>query len=447
MRAGHPQQGGDSETGGHLAALLRLATQLGRANELADVLETAAVLTRDALGASTASISRWEAEAGLLRTLINVGDLSNDEEHWPQDEVYPLDDYPTAVAVLRRGEAHVTSVDQDGDDLAERTLLARLGKTSSAAVPIVTEGAVWGELYATRGVGRAAFGEEDVTFMQAICAQVALALARAELFGELMVAAYRDPLTGLGNRRAFDERLDTALLGDQDVVVLLGDVDDLKALNDSSGHDAGDRALRAVARSLSAVLPPQGMAARIGGDEFCALLEGVPLDAIDPLLARFDAHLTQTGCPTVVSWGIASTRDTARDAASLLRAADAQQYRAKGHPAATEGRRRRFRETPDERLATVLQDGLDAIRGAGPVPADRARALTGVVERVFRGCARIEGSAGSDEAERGDVVRVHAHGAGREWVLRLRGGGVRSRGVAAALEVLLWYAVGADEAR
>src|SRR3954453_20681967 len=98
--------------------------------------------------------------------------------------------------------------------------------------------------------------------MGAICMQVALAIGRAELYSRLVDAAYRDPLTGLANRRAFDERLAQAVAAP--VALLLGDVDGLKDLNDTAGHDAGDEALRTVACALAELEGVGGLAARIG---------------------------------------------------------------------------------------------------------------------------------------------------------------------------------------
>ena len=64
---------------------------------------------------------------------------------------------------------------------------------SSAAVPIVYEGATWGELYATSGSDRPRLSHADVRYMQAICGQIGLALGRAELFSRMSALAFEDP--------------------------------------------------------------------------------------------------------------------------------------------------------------------------------------------------------------------------------------------------------------
>ena len=233
----------------------------------------AATRARDALGASTLSISRWEIEEGVLRTLINIGD---DEQMWPVDEVYPLEDFPAAIALLQAGQPHVTWIDDEDTDPAELALLRELGADSSAAVPIVYEGRTWGELYATTAAGDPRLSESDVAYMHAICGQIGLALGRAELFSRLSTLAFEDPLTGLPNRRAAEERLEQLAARAEPVSLLLGDLDGLKAINDKLGHDAGDAALRATADALrTAVAGDPGITpVRLGGDEFCVILPG-----------------------------------------------------------------------------------------------------------------------------------------------------------------------------
>lgn len=84
--------------------------------------------------------------------------------------------------------------------------------------------------------------------------------------------AYQDVLTGLPNRRAFFEHLSSRLAERHDVALIACDVDDLKAINDHEGHAAGDAAICAVARSFVSALGPSAFVARVGGDEFLAVV-------------------------------------------------------------------------------------------------------------------------------------------------------------------------------
>jgi diguanylate cyclase (GGDEF)-like protein len=93
---------------------------------------------------------------------------------------------------------------------------------------------------------------------------------------ELNHQAFHDPLTGLANRALFADRVGHALLSTRrptPVMLLLADLDDFKAINDTLGHPAGDALLIGVAERLRSVVRPEDTVARLGGDEFAVLLE------------------------------------------------------------------------------------------------------------------------------------------------------------------------------
>ena len=129
----------------------------------------------------------------------------------------------------------------------ERAYLERIGRGSALAAPIRFDDGVWGVLEAYSDVGAPPFTAAHVRFAEALCAQVATAIGRAELFSRLESLAYQDPLTRLPNRRALDERLEEAvarcLATGRELSLLFCDLDGLKDVNDRHGHDAGDRAL------------------------------------------------------------------------------------------------------------------------------------------------------------------------------------------------------------
>ncbi len=152
--------------------------------------------------------------------------------------------------------------------------------------------------------------------------------------------AFHDSLTGVANRRLFQERVTTAVAGARQhggtVGVLFIDLDDFKIVNDTMGHHAGDKLLTSVVDRLSAVLPGEDSLARLGGDEFAALVERVD----DPVQieAIAEAVIDQLGKPFLVgdvlvnsgaSVGVA-TSDEADDTQELLRQADLALYVAKG---------------------------------------------------------------------------------------------------------------------
>jgi diguanylate cyclase (GGDEF)-like protein len=152
--------------------------------------------------------------------------------------------------------------------------------------------------------------------------------------GAISIKAMEDPLTGLANRRALDERLAelTAQQGSQVVSIALVDLDGFKGVNDRSSHAEGDDVLRVVAGTLRNTLRGGDLVARYGGDEFVALLPGAPLSAAEAALnraAKAVANLpTDLSHRVTLSVGVVSLRPQ-ESAASVLARADHAMYQAK----------------------------------------------------------------------------------------------------------------------
>ena len=157
---------------------------------------------------------------------------------------------------------------------------------------------------------------------------------------QLAYHANHDDLTGLVNRRAFEERLERALMVARaekvEHALCYLDLDQFKVINDSCGHVAGDEFLRQVGRVLQTVVSKRDTLARLGGDEFGVLLErcqveqakrvayGV-LDAIDSLSLTWEDRRFRVG----ISIGLVPIDHTSPNVAGVLRAADAACYAAK----------------------------------------------------------------------------------------------------------------------
>jgi diguanylate cyclase (GGDEF)-like protein len=151
-------------------------------------------------------------------------------------------------------------------------------------------------------------------------------------------AAREDPLTGVGNRRALDERMSAALDSGRSVAVLAIDVDNLKVVNDSHGHACGDDVLRRVAQLLTEQCRADDVVARAGGDEFVVVLDNPDERGAGELVERIKAAAELVARGAAQPWfamlrlsiGQASSTD-GTSIADLLTIADRRMYEQKRH--------------------------------------------------------------------------------------------------------------------
>ena len=175
------------------------------------------------------------------------------------------------------------------------------------------------------------FTRRHVPFLEAIAGQVGAAIGRAELFSRVNALAYSDPLTGLGNRRALDQQLEPAVERGDLLAIAFCDLDRLKLINDSLGHEAGDRAIRRAADALAArcarACPARtSIASAATSSASCSRAPTpTPRSRWPP---RPAAALARGDAPLALSCGVAELRPGARPT-DLFRAADAAQYIAK----------------------------------------------------------------------------------------------------------------------
>jgi diguanylate cyclase (GGDEF)-like protein len=186
---------------------------------------------------------------------------------------------------------------------------------------------------------------------------------------QLRHQATYDELTGLPNRNEFKRALAAMVLTARPFAIMLLDLDNFKAINDTLGHDVGDEVLRATATRLIPAVPTGGVLARLGGDEFAVILPGTPDDPLRDVEAQtLIGTLAQPLSTSVIdiqlwaSAGVSHWPGDATDAATLLKYADLAMYRAK----ASQSRLEHYR--------TVLSDQAQQ-------RSDIERSLQGVLER------------------------------------------------------------------
>jgi diguanylate cyclase (GGDEF)-like protein len=177
--------------------------------------------------------------------------------------------------------------------------------------------------------------DAELDLLRLLCDQLAIALQNARDYRDKLEQAIRDPLTGLLNHRAFQERLGSELSRARregyEVALVALDLDHFKPINDRCGHAMGDEALIAFARTISGSLRPSDIAGRVGGDEFMVALPETSVKQAQQIVARLRDVLVSVAIgPTretlTVSAGIAMYPRAAEYQADLMRFADGAMY-------------------------------------------------------------------------------------------------------------------------
>jgi diguanylate cyclase (GGDEF)-like protein len=153
------------------------------------------------------------------------------------------------------------------------------------------------------------------------------AASNRELMQRLKEHAERDFLTDLLNTRAFEAQLAARLERGRPFALVLADADDLKLVNDTEGHAAGNEHLRRLAAALREQTAPEDVVARIGGDEFAVLTEIDGRGEAEALSGRLQAILAERGVSA--SFGYAAHPEEGHDPMALFHAADKRLYASK----------------------------------------------------------------------------------------------------------------------
>ncbi|MBC8029436.1 MAG: diguanylate cyclase [Pyrinomonadaceae bacterium] len=219
-------------------------------------------------------------------------------------------------------------------------------KTKSfISYPIVVRGRRIGLLNFTDKTDGGSFNDVDLSLLEIIGPQIAVALERAdwqERATQFQLMSITDPLTGLLNRRYLEERLTEELNRSSrynyPMSCLMIDIDDFKKYNDRNGHQAGDVALKITAHSLKASLRSADVACRYGGEEFCVLLPQTSVSEAGVIAERMRQRVAETDYPfgkaqpmgnVSISIGISTLARNIDTAERVIAAADRALYHAK----------------------------------------------------------------------------------------------------------------------
>ena len=249
-----------------------------------------------------------------------------------------LDQTAAPDAIVRRcwdqrGPVLVRSLDAGANPMLSSVLP---NARNVVVLPFTADAEAVGALVVERG-GRAGvgIGTSVVTMLAQFATHAALSHRNVRLLAEVKHLATVDALTGLSNRRTFEEALNREIARSTrtgaPLSLLLVDVDHFKLVNDRHGHPMGDEVLRHVGRVLATHGREEDLPARYGGEEFVVILPGCPAEEALGVAERLREGISGPDAPVHVtaSVGAASLHRNAADAEGLVKAADTALYDAK----------------------------------------------------------------------------------------------------------------------
>ena len=318
-----------------LEQLLEVSSTLTAAQSTQSILETVCRGIHTALGFQKVSIELVDLETGLLRSRASSG--------WEVDDPAVLRAVPfDPMRALFDPDFEVSGCYLVPNDEARARIDADHIKYSSQSngrgphawnhhwllVPLYERnGEAMGFIWADDPEDRLVPSAERLQALRVFANQATTALYAAEQFEQMRFLADHDPLTNLLNRRSFVQHLDAEVARSRryarPLALVIFDLDELKTVNDTQGHTAGDEALKRVGDALRATIRSGDNAFRIGGDEFAVIV---------PEATERDAHAAAQRIADelqlAASFGVAICEQDC-DAGTLLREADGAMYRMK----------------------------------------------------------------------------------------------------------------------
>jgi len=286
-------------------------------------------------------------EAGVLYAFNAARDLLEPAAAWGALRFEPQPFAPQSCQALQTGR--LSHVEGAADAACGHVLPPAPG--AYVCVPLTAQGEVFGVLHlrsrsndgAARsgGSGEPRFNELKLQLVHTAAESMSMALANLQLRETLRQQSIRDSLTGLFNRRYMEETLQRELLRAErshvPVGIIMLDVDNFKAFNDTYGHTAGDLVLREVGACLRAQIREEDIACRYGGEEFTLILPTASLavteQRADQVRQKVKQICVEYGGQQLgaisVSVGVAAAPAHGVDGEALLRAADVALYHAK----------------------------------------------------------------------------------------------------------------------
>lgn len=300
---------------------------------------------RRGMGFKRAGIFLVEPDRKTIRLALGINQFGRYERHQKKRPPYRLsgNDWFSRL-VFEKNKYFLTNNYPKRMPRRKKIWEKKLVVLNNASVPIhLGHGRVIGILSVDNlGVNRP-ITRSDISTLLNYATQVGLALQSVKAHEHMMDLTVTDTLTGLRNRRFFDQALDMEIKRCQrygrSCSLIMADLDHFKRINDHHGHDAGDEALKMVANLLRDNVRSVDIVARIGGEEFAILLPETPPNNVSVVTKRILQQVREAKLPIpkmdslnqklTISLGIASYRRGALKPQQFINLADKSLYQAK----------------------------------------------------------------------------------------------------------------------
>ena len=320
-------------------ALSRLGDALASTHDRAAMVNALLITTAEFLEAPSAVFYGVVTGAQRLRALDTVGIDGEVGDLAPGTGVAGLAGHNGTTAIWRAGDTV--------DGLGPRALVASPAPsepvgdaTTAVAVPVRSGGHPFGVLgFYGRTIDRP-YDASDVEALAILVRQAETSIENTFLYDEAIRLSITDGMTGLWNRRHFDLRMESelsrAIRFSEPFAVVFTELDQMKAVNDTHGHQAGDTVLIELARRLTEATRDVDLVARWGGDEFTLLLPNTGVagairlaEKVRHAVASEPFRVEGAELPITISVGVAAYPEHGSSGKDLVAAADAAMYRAK----------------------------------------------------------------------------------------------------------------------
>lgn len=301
-----------------------IASAIGKSSSLEGVLQTAANGIGRALDVPCCAI---RVLGDLVESEITKSYLRSNTGHQGNGSNWLADLNNIDSKLAQTAEMSVI----DGDQAQPHSPIAQ------AIIPLTYRSGPVGFVLVRTGDPARVWADSELMFLHTVADQITVAVQQAHLLNQLRQQALTDALTGCYNRRAFELQLERdlhlATRMRQPLSLIMMDIDDFKQINDRTGHDGGDTALRIVAENLRSELRAVDTAVRFGGDEFAIILPQANVDGGLIVAERLRKRIEQTEVPgygrMTASFGLATFPVHASSRETLLVSADRALYNSK----------------------------------------------------------------------------------------------------------------------